>query len=227
MELNRLVAAVKEAQAALTQAEIEAENQTLRAPQAGRVTRLNAAVGQMVNPGDALAEIEPEQNLAVQFSLSPAQADRLRPGMAFTLGEEGRYQGSIIAVGAAVDAATGLVPVEGRLQQVPSPPYLGEVHLGEIVTSQTLQGVIVPVSALTDEDGRSFLHVVDAKGRAHRTAVELLARHAGRAAVQGKGLKAGQSVIVDGNYNLPDGAAVKPEGAGKKTEAAASKEETE
>ena len=213
LDVERLRAKVVEAQAALRLAEIESDAMTVRSPLAGRVTRVHATLGQSVEKGAALVELEARGGVGVSFALAPAQARRIRPAMEFALRDEATTQsfsGKIIAVGAGVDPESGLVRVEGALalKKDDAAPYAGEVLPGEIVTGLSPRGLIAPESALSVTDEGTFIHVVDGSNKAHQAAVKVVALSNKEALVTGDGLKAGEPVISDGNYNLPDGAGV-------------------
>ena len=225
LEMAKLRSSVEEARAASRMAEIESESAIVRSPMPGRVTRLSVTVGQSVEKGVLLAEIEPSVGGAAAFQLPPDEAAKIKLGMAFTLtGNSGsrQYSGQVISVGAGVDPETGLVEIEGMLNTQDSKPYLGEVLPGAIVTGSSPDGLIVPVSALSATDEGFALHVVDGDGKARVTIVEVLARNSKEAVVKAEKLEEGQKIIVDGNYNLPDGSKVVEEGKeGGKEEAKA------
>jgi multidrug efflux pump subunit AcrA (membrane-fusion protein) len=87
----------------------------------------------------------------------------------------------------------------------------------EFVTGRLEHAVMAPVAAVQFEEGtrKGFVMVAGADGKAHRRSVETGAEQGGRVPVL-KGLKAGEAVIVEGGYGLPDGTAVKlAEGPGK------------
>jgi multidrug efflux pump subunit AcrA (membrane-fusion protein) len=215
LELDRLRAKVDEARAAARLAELELEAMTVRAPLAGRVTRMHVAAGQLVEKGAALVELEASQGVGASFALAPALAARVRPAMAFLLHDEATsrsFRGTIIAVGGGLDADSGLVRVEGVLELAGgAAPFLGETLAGEIITGRSPRGMIVPETALSVTDEGASIHVVDGGQKAHAMPVKVVATGGGEALVQGGGLKAGQPVVSDGNYNLPDGAGVKQE----------------
>jgi len=78
----------------------------------------------------------------------------------------------------------------------------------DITTRMSARGLLVPVSALSTKQDTVSLFTVDDKQLAHLTSVRLLARTATTAVVSGEGLTSGSLVVVEGNYNLPDGAHV-------------------
>ena len=105
MEIERLRDKVEEARAALRLAELEEEAMTVRAPLSGRVTRVHVALGQSVEKGVPLIELEADQGIGVTFALPPDRASQVQPALPFALADDKTtrtYKGSIITVGAGV-----------------------------------------------------------------------------------------------------------------------------
>ncbi len=224
MERQRLEGKVRDAQGAVRLAEIEVESGSVYAPMTGRITRLTATAGVAVDKGAALAEIEPAGSLGVRFSLSPASARQIRSGAALTLfqdsstteGEHEALQGRIVAVGGGIDVETGLVTIEGVLEPVDSSdtsatqPFMGETLPGLITLGAAREGLLVPRSALTQpESGTGWIVMrIDEGKHAEPVEVHLVTETATQAIIASPDLNAGDSVIRDGNYNLPEGAGV-------------------
>jgi membrane fusion protein (multidrug efflux system) len=72
-------ARVKSAQAAVDLAQLQVSWTTVRAPAAGRVSRLSARVGQMVQPGQALAQLVPDHTYVIA-NFKETQTGAIRPG---------------------------------------------------------------------------------------------------------------------------------------------------
>jgi multidrug resistance efflux pump len=125
--------ALEEAEAVVRQAEADVEtaravldNETVRARVAGTVTRLRAVPGLIGRPGLALwGEIVDTSVLEVRCNVPPAQAQRLHVGQAAGVRGPGdvRLRGQVVAVSAAADEQTELIPVriqlDNRKGQVP------------------------------------------------------------------------------------------------------------
>ena len=127
--------------------------------------------------------------------------------------EENVLSGRVVSIGVELDPELGLVPVEVYLQAKSSPPRIGETVYADIAVRAPAHGLVVPVSALTFEEDAASIFTVDEKQIAHEVRVEVLARTADKAVIAGKGLTDGVRIVVDGNYNLPDGAHVVEEPA--------------
>ena len=110
----------------------------------------------------------------------------------------------MLATGGALDPATGTVEVrivpDAGAEELP-----GELVRGEIVLENLAGVLLVPQAALVRAQGKSAVVLVGAGGIAHVVTLEVLARHADLAAVRGE-LHAGDVLIVEGAYNLPEGA---------------------
>lgn len=212
LERGRLRDKIEEAKAAVQLAEIEAEAVLVKAPVSGRVARVAVSVGQAVDAGGSLVELVADEGVGVVFALAPAQARQIHPSSRLDLCDSATtatLHGSVLAIAGAVEPETGLIRVQGVLDAAPEPlPALGEYLPGELVRGESPPGFIVPVSALGIGDNGWFVHLVDEGGRARQTPVRVLARSMGEAAILGTGITAGARVIIDGNYNLPDGSMV-------------------
>jgi multidrug resistance efflux pump len=213
-EIVRLQASVDQARAERRTAEIDADSIVVRAPSAGRVMRLQAVVGRAVEKGAALADVVGSDALAVRTGLAPSDVEGVVVGAAVSVPRgESAISGRVTSVGAALDADTGLVPIEAKLDAAPSGsamPRVGETVVVEIAAGAAARGVIVPVAALSVVEDRATVHVVDANEIAHATTVRIVTRNHSSAIVEGEGVADGVRIVVDGNYNLPDGAHVVP-----------------
>ncbi|MCL5744252.1 MAG: efflux RND transporter periplasmic adaptor subunit, partial [Acidobacteria bacterium] len=78
-----------------------------------------------------------------------------------------------------------------------------------ILTGMATQATVVPLPAVQFTEGTNAgsVYVVDDKRIAHKVEVETGARAEGRVQIT-KGIKPGDSVIVEGGYGLPDGTQV-------------------
>src|SRR4029453_17608530 len=108
-----------------------------------------------------------------------------------------------------VDPATGAAPI--RLS-VPGGFAVGTPVQVEIVVEERPDVLIVPAAAIVREEGAAAVLVVGADGKAHRRAVEVGLTSADEVQIV-SGLRAGEKVVVKGQDELPDGAAVEVEEA--------------
>ncbi len=213
-DLARLQAAVDAAKADEQAAQRAVDAAVLSAPHAGRVSGLSALPGQSLDAGTLVARVISPAGLAVRVFLSPSDADAVKVDAPADLPDL-ESVGKVLSVGAGVDPDTGLVPVIVSIEKhpdgaadCPCQPRLGGSVFADVDTSEPAKGIVVPVAAVTYDGDQANVYVVDGADAAHAVPVSVLARSATLAVVSGEGLAEGARVIVDGNYNLPDGAHV-------------------
>jgi RND family efflux transporter MFP subunit len=183
---------------------------TLRAPLAGVVTRMTAVLGASVDASQPLVEVADVSALDAVFNVSPAQAAQIRGGDSMHLtagqGEGGEVvgQGSVTAVGAAVDSTSRAVAVRARIGRPTRPLRIGESVFGRMVTAVHAGAVTVPVAALVPSGDGFQVFVVDSGAIAHVRAVTVGARSESFAEILA-GLTAGETVVTTGAYGIEDG----------------------
>ena len=183
---------------------------TLRAPLAGVVTQMTAVLGAAVDANQPLVEVADVAALDVVFNVSPAQAAQVHAGdsVRVTAGEgeggEAVGQGSVTAVGAAVDSSSRAVAIRARIGRPARPLRIGESLFGRMVTAVHAGAVTVPVAALVPSGDGFQVFVVDSGGIAHVRAVTVGARSESLAEIL-TGLTAGETVVTTGAYGIADG----------------------
>ncbi len=211
-ELARLQSAVDQARAEVALAELDCACVVIRAQQSGRIAGLKASVGGAVEANAAVAQVIGVATTVLRIYVAPRDAESVRLDNRVTAqsssGKES-LSGRIVSIGGALDPETGLTLIEAQLEVTGvKSPRIGEAVFAEIETANVAEGWIVPASAVTVEDDRAFVFKVDENQIAHALPVTILARTASEVAVAGEGLSEGPRIVVDGNYNLPDGARV-------------------
>jgi RND family efflux transporter MFP subunit len=171
------------------------------------------------NPGDLVEAAASDPVLRVvdpsrmQVNAAVPVADLLRvspgqPARVFVPGAppESAEAARVLSRPAAVDPASGTATV--RLGLEPSTRLTAGTPVSVEIEAETKDGVvIVPATALVREEGKVSVYVVDGEGHAHRKPVEAGIEARGEAEIR-SGVAAKESVIVKGQQELPDGAAV-------------------
>jgi RND family efflux transporter MFP subunit len=206
-----LVAARDAAAASLKDAEAVLADAVVVAPGDGRVSTLSAHLGDRVESGAAVGTLLRPTGRVVVFGVTPAQAASIRPGSAVTWNDGAGClcAGEIRSIAADVAGSAGLVevtatPCAGPTGEQPC-PQPGLFVRGEIETSRLAGAVLVPAAAVVRDDDATIVVTVGEGGISKHVRVEVLGRHGGLAAVKGD-VKDGDRVVVEGGYNLPDGA---------------------
>lgn len=214
------VSAARSAEAMVSTAKNQVGRGELRAPFAGVVAHVLAAVGEPVDgSGKPLVELADTSELEVHARFSPEAAARLRPGTPARIEVQGGGEGvpaRLVAIAPVIDPATGTVTARVRVANPQGALRVGGVarvrvtlaiHAGALVVPRA---ALVPLDQETSRQGARALAVerIGADGLAKRVAVQVVASDGDRVQVQGE-LAAGDAIAVDGAYALPDGTRVR------------------
>jgi RND family efflux transporter MFP subunit len=184
----------------------------LTAPFDGVVLALAAAQGDRLAAGAAVLQLAAAGALRVLLSVDPAVIGQLKAGMPLTVsagGGEGAVRSTIVTLQGVVDPKTQM---SGAVAQLPADSGLAP---GTRVTARIEAGrrdawSVARSAVLNDEKG-TYLYQVEGKAgaaRARRVAVRKVAETPDQYAVDGP-LDGALPVVVLGNYELQDGAAVR------------------
>jgi RND family efflux transporter MFP subunit len=176
----------------------------VRAPYAATVTALTTSVGSIVDVGGPLLELARPSALVLAAGAVPLSARQVANGNKASvtpLGGGDPVNGKVSLRGAAVDPASGLVPVEITLSN--DSLYPGETASAQIITGQ-LSGFVVPHTAvLLNDEGETYV-VQDVNGVAKKVPVKVLGRDDDQDVVDGK-LAEDAPLVLSGNYQVDDG----------------------
>ncbi|MFO1328877.1 MAG: efflux RND transporter periplasmic adaptor subunit [Rubrivivax sp.] len=179
----------------------------VHAPAAGVVTRRNATVGGVMQPGMELFRLMRDDEIEWRAELPDQVLERIRPGSVAVVRIDATrtVEGRVRLVAPTVDARTrnGIVHVTlprgtplragGHVQ--------GELRLGsaEVLT--------LPESALLARDGQVYVYLLGADGTARATRIQTGARQGGR--VEVTGLPADAPVVSTGAGFVKEGERVR------------------
>jgi cobalt-zinc-cadmium efflux system membrane fusion protein len=181
----------------------------LRAPITGLITAVNAALGEHVHPERTLFTILDAERVLIEAQIPEWDLGRLSPSYGATyepsdapgtflpiLGEGG---GRLVYLGPSVDPKTRTVAL---VYEVPNPQ--GRLRIGKslqvyVETARAEDALVVPVSALVDEDGRSVAFVQLAGETFEKRDLTLGIRDGPLVQVL-SGLAAGERVVTKGAY---------------------------
>jgi RND family efflux transporter MFP subunit len=180
----------------------------LKAPMDGIVAEVTAAAGAFVNEGAPLLHIANTGKLWLEARVPESDIGRVgKPsGAAFTVDgydqgfaiDIGR-NGALIAVGGRVDAQTRTVPVIFEFANPERALRLGLTARIQVFAGNGQEAVLIPASAVQDENGAQVVYVQIGGARFERRMVQTGARDGDRIAVV-SGLEAGQRVVSKGAY---------------------------
>ena len=211
------LASVQMAEARLRQAELNLSYTTVNAPIGGITGRALQSVGTLVQPSNdsaLLTTITRGDPIWVRFALSEAEYARLRGSgeknvqVAVELadGKEHPSKGKLNFSGSTVDGATGTVQMRAELPN-PGQTLLPGQYVRVRVVAGTQQAIVVPQTAVLQNETGRFVWVAGADGKAVPRTIRAGA-WLGENWVVLEGLKAGDSVIVDNLARLRPGTPV-------------------
>lgn len=200
-------------EAALELARLQLDYATLRAPFAGVVGARLVFPGTGVKINEtALAVVNRVRPLLVAFNLPEKHLPQLRAamrrgGLAVDVRLPGgdSHRGELRFIDNAVDSATGTILVKAQLANEDEKLSPGQFVDVSLAMDSIRGALLVPAQALQQGPDGAFVFVATGEGKAEVRKVELaLAR--GGVAVIAAGLKAGETVVTDGQSRLTKGA---------------------
>ncbi len=229
LTLQARKAALKQAKANLANSRTNLGYTTVTSPVNGVVGTIPYKLGSLVNSNTAqpLTTVSNIGNIYAYFSLNEKQLlDFARhyegrtleaklgklPPVSLILSDGSNYpeKGRVETVSGLINTQTGSASLRATF---PNPMRL--IRSGGSATvriPQNLKDVIViPQKATYELQGKRFVFVVDGSGKVKNTEIQIMDLATGQYYVVTSGLKAGDTVILEGTSNLQDGTAVKPD----------------
>ncbi len=196
VELAR--ARVREAEAAVRAAQIQLEKRTITAPINGVVTQRNVEPGQSVTPGATLLTISDMTTTEIVVETDESNLPKLAVGQSAVIippaYPEQPFNAVVTQVGPEVDPERGVVAVRLRPLGLPSYARPDLTVDANIEVARLPDALSVPTSAVLEEQGRTYVLVVE-DGVAREENVRVLAR--GRQWVAVEGINPQAQVIVN------------------------------
>jgi len=229
-------ASLKGAQAALAHAQLQLGYTQVRAPIAGRISRAEITVGNVVGAGGEaapLTRIVSDGKLYAAFNvdeqsylrlIAPSLRSGAQPVVKVGLVNDDAYpySASIVALDNQMDTRSGTVRVRARVDNVSPEMLPGLQARVRLQGGMPYNAVMVSDIVVGTDQDRKYVLVVNAENKVERRFVELGALH-GKERVLRTGVAPGAKVIVDGAFRAPPGTSVTAVAAdAKATDSAAS-----
>lgn len=165
--------------------------------------------GEQVAPNDVLLELFDPRSLVVVAQVPVQASDEIRPGLPVEVDVGAAHvAGRVAAILSTVSPQALTVPVRIALDEGIRPPLLHAAAICRITVARHRDVLLVPLAALvssTIEDRGAVM--VAADGVARRRDVTLGLRSQEQVEVTG-GLVAGEQIVTDGGFGLPEGTAI-------------------
>lgn len=184
---------------------------TIKAPFTGIVSQLPIKPGNQIQVGTPLFQLAKRDRLQVALGVEPDEVSRVRTGMPVSVvslfSDRNRVDSSVSQVNAVLDPTTRLVDIIVRLEGDQAALFLPGMQVKGLLTLATNDTLTVPRTAVLHDNKGDYLFIVRDR-KAHRVNVQSGLENDGLIGVSG-GLTVGDTVVVEGNYELTDGMAVR------------------
>ena len=218
------VSTLAAAEAELQTARLNLDYAYVKAPIAGRVSRAEITVGNLVQStpnAPLLTTIVSEDGIYADFevdeqtymeTIRDAAAgnaqEHLVPVRLVVPGDRGHvYEGFIESFDNRIDSASGTIRARAKFANADQALVPGMFVTVRLAGSQEHTALLIPERAIAADQSKKFVFVVDASGKVAYRAIEL-GRAVREQRVVEKGLQPGDRVIVDGIQHVRPGAAV-------------------
>lgn len=218
-ELDRVQAESQQTSAGTSEIRATIGRKRIRAPFSGVLGIRQVNLGQYMNPGDPVVQLQTLDPIYVNFAVPQQEIGQLRVGAPVRVTAEGmagvEVTGKITAFDSVVDEATRNVQVQATFANPDGALRPGMFVQAQVVLGAGRQVVPLPASAVNYAPyGDSVYIVEDVKGpdgKAYRGVRQQIVKLGGERGDQVavlSGLKPGEEVVTSGVFKLRPGAAV-------------------
>ena len=210
---------LKTAQAGEKDLRLQIEQKIIRAPFAGRLGIRQVDVGQYIEPGDAIARLESDEQMLVDFKVPQREFANLREGQPVFLAVDAwpgeRFGGKVAAIAPQVDIETRNLSVRAVVDNGDGKLVAGMFARVDVQLPRAEKVLTVPQSALTYSPYGDSVFVVDESvNEAGDTVLTVSNTFVVTGATRGdqvaitSGLEPGMTVVTAGQQKLRGGAQV-------------------
>jgi RND family efflux transporter MFP subunit len=223
----RRAAAVAEARLTAAQARLAQRDQVLgsggsaasgnafvlRAPIAGRIAEVTAALGASYDEGAALFRIVRTDRVELQAQVPPSEAalSRAISGLAFEVpgrADPIELEPDHVHDAGVIDQATRALPVQIEVENKGSQLLIGQTGTAIIRTGKTQSVPVVPRDAVLMEAGRAYVFVQISGESFARRFIEIVSRDGDVVGIK-SGVTVGERVVTRGAYEIQLASAAK------------------
>lgn len=180
----------------------------LRAPLSGTVVEAKLVPGSFVSEGTPLYRLVNMERVWVEARVPEKDLARLSSATRAEVtvsGEPtvkvGNGQGGLVTVGSVLDPANRTAPVVFSMPNPHGRYRIGMTAQLRMLTGQTLSGVVIPTSAVVDDNGKPIAFVQTGGESFERRELQLGDKQGERVQVV-SGLAEGERVVIKGGYEI-------------------------
>ncbi len=192
---------------------------TIHSPIDGLLDSLNCQLGQTLAVGTSVGQVVASKQVHAVVWLTVPEAQRVKKGQIAKIRGSDRaaehapaektdneLQGEVVFVGKVTDPQTGNLPVRILVDNADAKLTLGQIVSATIAVRER-EVLAAPMSAVHDLGEGPVVNVLR-DGKTARLQATTGLKDDGWIEIVGTNLKAGEPVVVEGGYNLPDGTKV-------------------
>lgn len=210
-------------EAAIDSAKLNLDYSDIRAPIAGRTGTRQVDIGNLVRAeqGTSLVVITQIKPIFVNFTVPQHINDEVRRAqdkapltvIAFAADPQIELaRGELSVVDNRIESSTGMIRLKATFANADERLWPGQFVNVRLLLANRPGMVTVPQRALMQAAGGYFAYVVTSAGRAERRSVDIAGTQDGLALIE-RGLSAGETVVVEGQYRLSNGASIRAAGS--------------
>ena len=209
VETNRIQTVVAAANAKVARANYS--KAFIYSPISGYINHVDVEAGEVVNPGQALAEVMQINRVKVNAGVPERDIAAIKVGQVvnvrFDAYPNRTFSGTILFIGASADNASKTFPVKIQIENpelLLKPGMIGHLSLSK---ADYPNSIVVPLDAVIEQEAGRIVYVAE-NGKAVARPVELAQKVGSRARIT-QGLKAGEQLIVFGHRDVLSGDQIK------------------
>jgi multidrug efflux system membrane fusion protein len=217
-QVAQLQAAIKADEALIAQAEVQLSYTRLTSPIPGVTGVRQIDIGNIIHPTDpnglvVVTQVEP---ISLIFTLPQEQLPQIQAQMAkgpltvITYSQDDKIkleEGTLLLVNNQIAQTTGTIQLKATFANTAHRLWPGQLVNARLLIDTRKDGLTVAAAAVQQGQNGPYVYVISPDGTAHVRPVTVAQISEGQALID-TGLKANETVVVDGQYRLTEGSPV-------------------
>lgn len=190
----------------LTKAQNDLANTTLKAPISGVISGRALNVGQVASQGTALAYVNDISSVYATIQIPQEKINSVKIGQAASVtieGSDNKYDGTVQSMDASADTTSRVFNCKIKIENSDKSLYPGVFGKAELITSDKIQVITVPINALVGTEGDYSIFIND-NGKAKKEKVKIGETDDNNVEID-DGVKDGDQIICSNTGTLQDG----------------------